>query len=185
MGMSFYTIDTSYIEKLYNADSEVYFSKKNYDNKPYVGVVIANGAYDYFIPLTSAKAKHLKLPNVSKSHYIVYEMVSTQEVHKEWVYSSMVDGRVRHVLGMLDIRKMVPAPMDKCTRIDFSQISDSAYKALLLKEYNFLRPLFAEITRKANAVYSAQIANGKVFPFHCNFTELEKICDAESAVITS
>lgn len=185
MGMSFYTIDTSYIEKLYNTDSEVYFSKKNYDNKPYVGVIIANGAYNYFIPLTSAKAKHLKLPNVSKGHYIVYEAVSMQEIHKEWIYSPMGNGYVRHILGMLDIRKMVPAPMSKCTRIEFSQITDPAYKALLLKEYNFLRPLFAEITRKANAVYTAQKTSGKVFPFYCNFTKLEKICDSESAVTNS
>lgn len=41
MGITFYTIDTGYIEKLYNTDTEVYFSKKNYDNKPYVGGVIA------------------------------------------------------------------------------------------------------------------------------------------------
>lgn len=133
MGISFYTIDTSYIKKLYNVDSEVYFSEKNYDNKPYVGVVIANGAYDYFIPLTSAKTKHLKLPNVSKSHYIVYETASTQEIHEEWVYSLMGNGHVRHILGMLDIKKMVPAPMSKCTSIDFSQITDPAYKALLVK----------------------------------------------------
>lgn len=184
MGMTFYTIDTGYIEKLYNTDTEVYFSKKNYDNKPYVGVVIANGAYDYFIPLTSAKAKHLKLPNVSKGHYIIYEAVSVQEIHNDWIYLPIGNGTVRHILGMLDIRKMIPAPLRKCARIDFSLIADPAYKALLQKEYNFLRPLYTEITRKANALYTAQKESGKVFPFHCNYVELEKICDAENSAIT-
>jgi len=91
--------------------------------------------------------------------------------------------KIRHILGMLDIRKMIPAPMSKCTRIDFSQIADPAYKALLLKEYNFLRLLYTEITRKANALYSSQKEKGKVFPFHCNYAELEKICDAETSAI--
>lgn len=185
MKMSFYTIDTDYIEKLFNMDSEVYFSYKNYENKPYVGIVIMNGVYNYFIPLTSAKPKHLKMPNVSKAHYIVYEKADIKDIHKDWIYSSMDSGNVRHILGMLDIRKMVPAPINRCKRIDFSQISDFAYKALLVKEYNFLRPLFADIVRKANAIYNIQKTSGKIFPFYCNFTQLEKIYDSENAVVTS
>lgn len=73
--MKLYTVDNSYIKKLYDIDSEVFYEQVNYDTKPYVGIIIQNDIYDYFIPLTSAKEKHKNWSNVTKTNYIIYEMV--------------------------------------------------------------------------------------------------------------
>ena len=61
--VDFYTIDIEYIKYLYSFDTEVYFNKQrhDYENKPYVGTIIYNDTIPYFVPLTSAKTKHLKL----------------------------------------------------------------------------------------------------------------------------
>ena len=61
--VKFYTIDIDYIKYLYSFDTEVYFNKQrhDYENKPYVGTIIYNDTIPYFVPLTSAKTKHLKL----------------------------------------------------------------------------------------------------------------------------
>lgn len=182
MGMGLYTVDTGYLKRLHDTDSEVAYSSKGYDKKPYVGIIVTNGTYNYFIPLTSAKSKHLKLKNVSKNHYVIYEMVDKSALKGDEIYTEIGTNKVKHILSVLLIAKMIPVPNGKYQKIDFSTITDQAYKRLLIKEYKFLRPLFSDITRKANALYAAQMTSGKVFPFHCNFAELEKICDSESTV---
>lgn len=54
--MKFYTIDIDYIKYLNTYDSEVYLNKKrhDYENKPYVGIVVSDDNMNYFVPLTSA-----------------------------------------------------------------------------------------------------------------------------------
>lgn len=55
--MRLYNVDVEYVKKLHDIDSEVFYSN-NYNTKPYVGIVIIQDRYNYFIPLTSAKPKH-------------------------------------------------------------------------------------------------------------------------------
>ena len=55
----FYTIDADYLQYLNGVDSEVYYNEAYRTSvKPFVGIVIGIGEYNYFIPLTSAKIKH-------------------------------------------------------------------------------------------------------------------------------
>lgn len=75
--MKLYTVDNSYVKKLYDVDTEVFYEPIGYDIKPYIGIIIQNNEYDYFIPLTSAKEKHKKWSNVTKTNYIIYELLPT------------------------------------------------------------------------------------------------------------
>ena len=61
--MKFYEIDIEYIKYLHSFDNEDYYDASNskYLDKPYVGIIVYKDDIKYFIPLTSAKKKHLKL----------------------------------------------------------------------------------------------------------------------------
>ena len=174
--MKLYTVDNSYVKQLYLEDSEVFYEPVNYDNKPYVGIIIQNGNIPYFIPLSSAKPKHLKWANVSKTNYLIYEMLppAFSPVPSDWVYSINNNG-IKHILSVLEIKKMIPVPPQYYAPIVFSQISDKSYAALLQKEYKFLKPLEAKIRQKAAVLYNQQRQSGVVIPFACDFSRLERI----------
>lgn len=91
---------------MYDIDSEVFYEQVNYDTKPYVGIIIQNDIYDYFIPLTSAKEKHKNWSNVTKTNYIIYEMVKKKELPPptNWIYVETQDN-IKHILSVLEIKK--------------------------------------------------------------------------------
>lgn len=176
--MKFYTIDIQYLQKLNQLDPEVFYAA-NYSNKPYVGIIVMNGNYEYFIPLTSAKPKHINWKNITKHNYIVYEMSKPLDnIPNNWIYKlNSQTGEIKHILSVLEIRKMIPVPKGKYNQILFQNITDVQYRNLLEKEFNFLKPYFADISHKAAALYNKQVSTGVVEDFCCNFKLLEKECD--------
>jgi len=121
--LDFYMVDLKYVKELHKKDKEVFYDEcsDDYTKKPYIGILMQAGGYDYFIPLTSAKKKQ---------------------------------------------------------RIDFSCVTDKKYRALLLKEYYFLKPLMGGICKKAEIIYNEQKKTGIIHPFYCDFSKLEAVCDA-------
>lgn len=178
--LEFYTIDIKYVEALYKKDNEVFYDKfsEDYAKKPYIGILMQAGGYHYFIPLTSAKEKHLNWKNVSRDNYLLYEMIPKIQVRPKQIFKSMKSiDKVKHILAVLEIKKMIPVKPQWYQKIDFSQVEDMGYKALLLKEYYFLKPLTEDIRKKAERIYNEQKETGVVYPFYCNFTRLEMVCD--------
>ena len=64
--LTFINIDPSYLKKLHDACSEVYYKPSGYENKPYIGILINKNDRKYVIPLSSAKEKHKTWKNVKK-----------------------------------------------------------------------------------------------------------------------
>ena len=64
--LTFINIEQSYIKKLHDACSEVYYKPSGYENKPYIGILINKNDRKYVIPLSSAKEKHKTWKNVKK-----------------------------------------------------------------------------------------------------------------------
>ena len=64
--LTFINIDQSYLKKLHDACSEVYYKPSGYENKPYIGILINKNDIKYVIPLSSAKEKHKTWKNVKK-----------------------------------------------------------------------------------------------------------------------
>lgn len=62
----FINIEQSYLKKLHDACSEVYYKPSGYENKPYIGILINKNDRKYVIPLSSAKEKHKTWKNVKK-----------------------------------------------------------------------------------------------------------------------
>lgn len=64
--LTFINIEQSYLKKLHDACSEVYYKPSGYENKPYIGILINKNDRKYVIPLSSAKEKHKTWKNVDK-----------------------------------------------------------------------------------------------------------------------
>ena len=64
--LTFINIDQSYLKKLHDACSEMYYKPSGYENKPYIGILINKNDRKYVIPLSSAKEKHKTWKNVKK-----------------------------------------------------------------------------------------------------------------------
>ncbi len=71
---------------------------------------------------------------------------------------------------------MIPVSKNYYTEMNFPQILDTNYRALIQKEYNFLKPLQNEIFYKAVKLYDNQKSSGIIIPFACNYSKLEKVC---------
>lgn len=171
----FYEIERNYLRFLHSKDSQVFFEDtKKYKRKPYLGIVVGINDMKYCIPLTSAKKRHLGWKNVSRHNIVIYEVVSKSKIHKNDIYKRLgTTDRYKKILAVLEIRKMIPINNQLCTYIDFSNESNQNYKALLEKEYRFLKPLKNSILKKAVKLYSKQTETGIVEPCCCTFKVLE------------
>jgi protein AbiQ len=124
--------------------------------------------------LTSAKSRHLGWANISKHNIVIYEMVDKSEIHKKDVCKRIgTTDTYKKIMAVLEIRKMIPINEYLCTFIDFESESDKEYKALLEKEYRFLKPMKDSILKKANEIYLKQKETGVIESCYCNFDILE------------
>lgn len=186
--MKFYNIDIGYVERLHKIDSEVFFERRSaYANKPYIGIVVQNNNYNYFIPLTSAKQKHVKWDNVTNTNYLIYLIESRSKLRRfpHWIYKDVDINKISHILAVLEIKKMIPVPPKYCTPINFAQVTNADYRNLLSKEYQFLFPLEHDIFSKAQNIYADQKATNQVKKFYCNYSLLEEVYDEEMGSIGS
>ena len=179
--VNLYTVDVAYLKELHSVDKEVYYDK-NYENKPFVGIIVTQNDYNYFVPLTSAKPKHVKWPNVSDRHFLIFEEVAKSAVRPHWVYKDLGNGKVKHIFAALDVKKMIPVPDGLFRRIDFNTVPNPAYKYLLEQEYRIILSLQDEIVKTVSNTYNAQKESSYVREFHCNYSVLEKVCDKYHAV---
>ncbi|VEU70540.1 type III toxin-antitoxin system ToxN/AbiQ family toxin [Mycoplasmopsis glycophila] len=172
---SFYEIDPLYLEFLYQYDSQVYWNPEYIKNKkPFLGVIFIEGGKKYFIPLTSAKEKHKKLKNISREHFVIYEILDIDKAESRMIYKPHDKNSVIHLLAILDFKKMIPVYEGLYKKIDFDSIEDKNYKNLLDKEYNFCLNLKDKIFDNARKLYNWQVQNKIIRPKHCNFLLLEE-----------
>lgn len=150
----FYTVNTDYLEYLYQIDSEVYYNS-SYRNsiKPFVGIIVGIENYNYFIPISSAKEKHKKWRNVSDEHFLIYELIDSNITISGDVYKYYSDDEKMHILSILDIKKMIPVPTGFYERIEFDELDDKRYKDLFEKEYAFCLKAKTKILRKVEKLY--------------------------------
>lgn len=166
----FYTIDADYLEFLNSKDSEVYYNA-SYRNavKPFIGIVIDMTEYKYFIPLTSAKKKHVKWKNSCDEHFLVYEIIDKTINIEGDVYKVYSDEKKMHVMSVLDIKKMIPVPKDAYERIVFDDLCDERYRDLFQKEYAFCLTIKDKILIRAEKIYKHQKETNVVRCTYCDF----------------
>ena len=69
--LKFINISQDYLKYLHDHCSEVYYKQFNYDNKPYLGILINNENNQYVIPLSSAKEKHKLWKNTDTNRFLI------------------------------------------------------------------------------------------------------------------
>lgn len=180
--LTFINIDQDYLEKLYDACSEVYYKPNGYENKPYIGILINKDNRKYVIPLSSAKKKHKTWKNVDKECYLVYENAKKSCMGSDDIWVETDNDNVKHILSVIDIKKMIPIVDGVYNRVNINpDINDTdeikKYKDLLNKEYTFCLKIINEIIVKANRLYNKQMETGKVVKFCCDFKALEEVVD--------
>ena len=149
----FYTVNPDYLKYLNEIDSEVYYNSSYRKSiKPFVGIIVGIKNYYYFIPISSAKEKHIRWKNVSDEHFLIYEVISKSITIKGDIYKYYSDKEKMHVLSILDQR----------------------YKDLFEKEYAFCLKIKNKILKKVEKIYNKQKTTGIVRKSNCNFLELEK-----------
>ena len=181
-------IDANYVQALHNACSEVFYSSYNYDNKPYLGILVSNEKdKKYVIPLTSAKEKHKTWKNVDGDRYLIYEEAALSDMGIKDIFVIMPDDpqKVKHILSAIEIKKMIPIRDDVYSVVNINvNVSDSEeekkYKDLLNKEYSFCLKIISQLMDKANKIYEKQMLTGKIVRFGCDFKVLENVCDTYS-----
>ena len=184
-GLEFIHIDIEYVKALNEACSEVSYRDEGYERKPYIGILVRNGDQEYAIPLTSAKAKHLKWKYVESDRFLVYEKVKRESVVGRDIIKELDqpdNGEyVNRILSAIDLKKMIPVRDDVIHYVDFNESEqdsedEAKYKKLVNKEYSSCLRLKDDILQKAEKLYLRQIETGKVGLYCCDFLVLEEVC---------
>ena len=171
--MKFYTIDIDYIKYLHSFDSEVYFNvqRHDYENKPYVGIFVYDNHIPYFVPLTSAKPKHLKLKNTGIDYLVIYEMITEEEIHSKDIIKHMDNGEIKKLLSLVDLRKAIPVAEGCYHEIDIRNHKD---RDLLAKEYEFCKQKKNTIFNKTLSIIRQQKRTQQIKFAYCHFELLEE-----------
>ena len=184
--LQFVSVNTHYLAALYNADNEVQYSSSGYENKKYLGVIVNQDDFRYVIPLTSAKEKHKSYKNIGDSYLLLYENADYCEMRSNDIWMRYKDSKgnetnnVKHILALLDCRKMIPVIDGFYEGVDFTSSDDDSeddakYKDLLEKEYSFCVTNKEKILKKANKIYDKRKNQGKRIPRCCDFKVLEQV----------
>ena len=176
--LTFINIEQSYLKKLHDACSEVYYKASGYENKPYIGILINKNDRKYVIPLSSAKEKHKTWKNVDKECYLIYEMAKKSSMGQGDIWVEIDEDNVKHILSVIDIKKMIPVVEGVYSRVNINPDGsdtndDKKYNDLLNKEYSFCLKVINDVIGKANKLYDKQMETGKVIKFCCDFRALE------------
>jgi len=151
-----YRIQDKYIRYLKSRDSKVQDNKDK--RRPYVGVVLKVGSYQYFVPLESPKPGH---QNIRSGKHIL----------------KIDNGK----LGLMGFNNMIPVHFSSIEMVDIDaeEEKDKQYADLLRRQVSYFNRHKAEIYRKANDTYF-DVTTGRnkfLISISCNFRKLEAACD--------
>ena len=177
------TIDSNYNKALYDVCSEVFYMPRQYDNKPYIGILITDGSRQYAVPLTSAKEKHKLWKNYNNGNFLVYETLTTKIHHSNAIITQNSDGTYKHILAALIVNKMIPIKPGVYSRVNINpsasdDVKTLQYKTLLQKEFSFCISIKDKILKEASKIYDRQVRTGKIYASCCDYRALEAICDS-------
>ena len=177
------TINQDYTRALYTVDNQVFYSPINYENKPYLGILINDSGRKYAIPLTSAKPAHLNWDNYNNGRLLIYEIANPSVFSGNDIFKTLPDGTTKHILAALMINKMIPIKDGLYSIVDINHrstddVTTTKYKQLLNKEFSFCVSKKEKIVNEASKIYEKQIKTGKIYHTYCNFIKLEEACDS-------
>ena len=133
--LTFINIDQNYLKKLHDTCSEIYYKSSGYENKPHIGILINKNDRKYVIPLSSAKEKHKSWKNVNKECYLIYETAKRSNMGRDDIWVAMGEDNVKHILSVLDIKKMIPIVDGVYSRVNINPEDKDADDVKKYKEF--------------------------------------------------
>ena len=151
--LKIYRISDHYIRFLRSRDKKVQDNKNR--KRPYVGIVLHVGEYQYFVPLESPKPNHARM--------------------KPGKHLIKLDGGN---LGLMGFNNMVPVPEQALIDFDIRQEPDEDYRNLLQRQALLCNKMKADIFSSASRTYYDVVnkKNSFLVGISCDFKKLEKAC---------
>ena len=154
-------IDYKYCDYLRNFDYRVPYNKNSKDFRPFVGVLFIINGIDYFAPLSSPKAKHLKMKNN-------IDLIKIDNGN----------------LGVINLNNMIPLNKNNYKVIDFKTYDenvfhDAKYYEMQKKEILWLNRHKVAIISKAYKLYCRYLDRKlpiSIYNRCCDFLLLEDKC---------
>lgn len=151
-----YEINPKYVDYLVTYAPHMFHNSKagQANTRKYIGVVLQINEMNYFAPLSSFKPKH-----------------KTMKEDLDFI-------KVKNY-AVINLNNMFPVPSGECSYIDFDNVRDNSYRALLVSEYRFIKSIQTKIRKNASALYKHKLSNGDKTPLakRCNdFALLELKC---------
>lgn len=158
MSLSFFRVDSVYCDFLRAVDSRVPYTMNHKSTRPFIGIVLSVNGFQYYVPLTSPKPKHLGMRNTID-------------------FLKINNG----VLGAINFNNMIPV-IPECLSPVYLNImpgdsqSDAAYKRLLGNQLTWCNSHKTQIEKQARNLYS-MIVNNKapksLVKRCCDFSKIE------------
>ena len=164
MNLKFYTINKDYINFLrsYPKLSNVFDNKENTSNfyRKYLGVVLSINEYKYYVPLASPK----------NSDYIVTDNGKTIKKSIIPIIRIAVENAqgILELKGTLKLSNMIPVPDNMLAYYDFSTETDTNYKILMEKEYDFIKKNKKLILKNASILYKQKTKENELYSSNNN-----------------
>lgn len=155
-----YRVDIEYIKYLYKFDKKVQYNKKKEDRyterRPYIGIVLKIGGFDYFAPLESPKPEHKKLKNN--------------------VHIMKINGGKN---GLIAFGNMIPIDILQLVNFDINK-EEISYRQILNSQFIFCNNSKNKKSIKQHAEDTYNKVVVEKSKFHrkvcCNFKLLEEKC---------
>ena len=158
--LKLYTVDDDYIGFLRQKEEKVMYNKSH--SRPYVGVVFTINEFNYFVPLTSPKTKHISMGN-------------------DIDFRKIAKGKY----GAINFNKMIPVPDDCLMLIDLDT-AEPPYKYVLWNQLKNVKKDKDIICNTAKELYWVCTKPVDELTPHeqavkercCDFLLLEELCKA-------
>ena len=149
-----YRIEDRYIRFLRSRDCRVQDNKNR--RRPYVGVVLHVGGFQYFVPMESPKPNHA---NIKPGKHIL-----------------KLEGGS---LGLLGFNNMVPVHSSALICFDIESEPDQQYRMLLKRQLSFCNKMKCDIYDHAEKTYFSVVNQKSAFlcRISCDFKKLERACN--------
>lgn len=150
--LKIYYISEKYISYLREFDKNVAYNKNS--TRPYIGIVYTYDNYNYFVPLSSPKPKHI---NINPKAIDIYKIK---------------DGE----LGVVNINNMIPTHIEDLTEV-LPTVKDKKYKKMLEEQLTFLNNHKAQLLKKINNfqnMYRKRHLSETILSRCCKFILLEE-----------
>ena len=121
------------------------------------------------------------LKDVYADRFLIFENCDKSENGTKDIYVENADGSFKHILSVMDLKKMIPIKIGLYSEVDLNpsendSLAEKKYKVLLNLEYSFCLKIIDSIIQKATKLYNKQIQTKKVIKFCCDFKLLEEKC---------